>query len=215
MATDAEKVFMARAPKYMARLMSDFPLDLDSTSAVFGNLGHESLGFTKLQEMKPTVKGSRGGWGWAQWTGPRRRAFEAYCKRTGKDPAADETNYAYLFLEMRGIEGTEKGVVEKVNNAKTLEDKVKAFELAFLRAGVKHYPQRIHWAKLARDAYLASEYSNMPPREEIAVITNVGEATVHRPTPPQDNNRTWAAIGAIAAAIIVGLWDFISKLFGG
>jgi hypothetical protein len=37
--------------------------------------------------------------------------------------------------------------------AVTLDAKVKAFEKAFLRAGVKHYPSRIKWAKIALLAY--------------------------------------------------------------
>lgn len=151
--TGAEAHFRAVAPKYMRRLMSDFPaLDGQGAAAIFGNLGHESLGFTKLQEMKPTVKGSRGGWGWAQWTGPRRKAFEAYCARTGKDPASDEANYAYLFVELKGIEGSEAGAIARVVAATGLQGKVEAFEKAFLRAGVKHYESRLQWARIAVDA---------------------------------------------------------------
>src|SRR4051812_293038 len=113
-----EAHFRATAPAYMRKLVADFPsLDLQDAAAIFGNLGHESLGFTRLQEISPTVKGSKGGYGWAQWTGPRRRAFEAWCKKHGKDPAADATNYAYLYLELKGLEGTESGVIGKVSAA--------------------------------------------------------------------------------------------------
>lgn len=150
----AEAHFRAVAPLYMRRLLSDFPaLDPQGAAAIFGNLGHESLGFTKLQEMKPTVNGSKGGYGWAQWTGPRRRAYEAYCARTGKDPASDEANYAYLFVELKGIEGTEAGAVARVVSATGLQAKVEAFEKAFLRAGVKHYDSRLQWARIAVDAF--------------------------------------------------------------
>ena len=151
---NAEAHFRAIAPVYMRKLLADFPaLDPQGAAAIFGNLGHESHGFTKLQEMKPTVKGSRGGWGWAQWTGPRRKAFEAYCSRNGKDPASDEANYAYLFVELKGIEGSEAGAIARVNAASGLEAKVQAFEKAFLRAGVKHYDSRLQWARVAVDAF--------------------------------------------------------------
>ena len=30
--------------------------------------------------------GAKGGWGWAQWTGKRRRQFEAYVKEHNLDP---------------------------------------------------------------------------------------------------------------------------------
>ena len=56
----AQRTFMAKAPGIMRKLMRDFPkLQLDDAAAILGNLGHECNGFTKLQEMAPTVKGSR------------------------------------------------------------------------------------------------------------------------------------------------------------
>ncbi|MET3925624.1 phage tail tip lysozyme [Devosia sp. 2618] len=139
---NAEQTFRAKAPAIMAKLRSDFPIGVEDAAAILGNLGHESAGLTILQEIKPTVAGSRGGFVWAQWTSPRRRAYEAYCKRTGKDPASDDANYAYLFIELKGIEGSEKAAIGKTVAAKGLDAKVEAFELAFLRAGVKHYPSR-------------------------------------------------------------------------
>ena len=68
-----EAFFREMAPRLMRLLIEDFNLTVTDAAAIMGNGGHESLGFTKLQEMKPTVKGSRGGWGLMQWTGPRRR----------------------------------------------------------------------------------------------------------------------------------------------
>lgn len=156
MSNKSEDHFKKVAPKYMRKLMMDFPeLSLEDAAAIFGNAGHESGGFTILQEIKPTVAGSRGGWGWMQWTGPRRKAFEAYAKRTGKDLSADDTNYDYLFLELKGIEGSEKAAIPNTIKAKGLDAKVEAFEKSFLRAGVKHYPKRKQWAKIALDAYTA------------------------------------------------------------
>lgn len=160
---NAEQVFRAKAPAIMAQLIRDFPaITPTDAAAILGNLGHESAGLTILQEIKPTVPGSKGGYGWAQWTGPRRRAYEAYCKRTGKDPASDEANYAYLFLELKGIEGSEGGAIGKLVAAKGLDAKVEAFERAFLRAGVKHYPSRKQWAAVALDAWRAKSNTGIP-----------------------------------------------------
>ena len=153
---NAEQVFRAKAPGIMAKLLSDFPIAVEDAAAIVGNGGHESLGFTAMQEFKPTVAGSKGGWGWMQWTGPRRRAFEAWCKRTGKNPASDDANYGWLFLELKGIEGTEGGAIKKMVAAKGLDAKVEAFERAFLRAGVKHYDSRKLWTKRALAAYHGS-----------------------------------------------------------
>lgn len=148
-------VFRALAPKIMRGLMNEFALDLESAAAILGNLGHESGGFRFLQEKKPLVPGSRGGWGWAQWTGPRRRAFEAWVRAQKLDPAGYEANYGYLVLELHGAE---KAAVPAVKRAKGLAAKVKAFELGFERASKnhKHYASRERWAAIALEAFSAA-----------------------------------------------------------
>lgn len=144
-------LFVTKAPKVMSDLMRDLPqLSDEDAAAIVGNLGHESGGFATLQEIVPTVKGSRGGYGWAQWTGPRRKAFEAWCASVGLSPASDAANYGFLLVELRG---TEKRAIPAVMKAAGLEAKVKAFELAFERAGVKHYPSRNSYAAQALAAF--------------------------------------------------------------
>lgn len=145
----AETTFRSKAPWIMALLMRDFPIGLDDSAAMVGNFGHECLGFTAMQEIDPTVKGSKGGYGWPMWTGPRRRAFEAWCRKKGLNPASDEANYRYLTVELTG---SEKAAIKAVKAAKSLNAKVKAFELAYERAGVKHYDSRNRWAAIALDA---------------------------------------------------------------
>jgi hypothetical protein len=173
------RVFDSKAPGIIAKLRGDFPFALDDSAAVVGNLGHECLGFTKLQEMKPTVKGSRGGWGWPQWTGPRRRAFEAYCTRNDLDPTSDEANYAYLFLEMKG---SERKAVDRTRKAQGLFAKVKAFELGFLRAGIKHYDLRNEWAMRAKQVYQAAgtPTGGTPAAEQIVILTDESKAAKGR-----------------------------------
>lgn len=146
----AQDAFRAKAPDIMGKLMADFPLQLDDVAAIVGNFGYESAGFTALQELKPVVKGSLGGYGWPMWTGPRRRAYEAYCQRNGLDPASDKANYAYVFVE---LSGDYNYAVAAVKKAVGLQAKVKAFELAYERAGVKHYASRNQWAAIALEAW--------------------------------------------------------------
>lgn len=138
--------FAAIAPKYMAMCMKDFDFSRDDVNAIFGNAGYESAGFTKLQEIKPVVKGSRGGYGWFQWTGPRRVAYESYCKRNKLDPASPESNYKFLFVE---LSGPEKKAVKALKDKTTLNDKVIAFEETYERAGIKAYKLRQEWAAFA------------------------------------------------------------------
>ena len=140
------------APWAMDKLMADFGFSLLGAAAIMGNAGHESGGLEKLQEINPTVKGSRGGYGWFQWTGPRRREYEAYCERNGFDPASDIANYKFLFVELKS---TEKKAIAAVKNARTLDEKTVAFEKAFERAGIKHYPSRKQWALKALHAWEA------------------------------------------------------------
>lgn len=150
----AEITFRSIAPGAMQTLLRLVPAwTVEDAAAAFGNAGHESLGFTKLQEIKPVVKGSRGGYGWFQWTGPRRKAFEAYCRDEGLDPASPTANVSFLAHE---LDTTEKATVTRVGNAVGLEAKTKAFELAFERPGVAHTEQRLAWARIALDAYNAA-----------------------------------------------------------
>jgi hypothetical protein len=149
--SDAVAYFKPRAVWAMRLLMADFPQwGVDDAAAVLGNAGHESGGLMSLQEKNPTVPGSRGGYGWFQWTGSRRVSYEKYCERNGFDPADDLSNYKFLFLELKGSESRAIGEVAK---AKTLEAKTRAFEASFERAGIKHYDSRIKWAHIARAAW--------------------------------------------------------------
>lgn len=141
------------AVEFMRRLIADFGISIMDAAAIIGNSGHESGGFKSLQEIKPVVKGSRGGYGIMQWTGPRRRAYEAYCERNGLNPADMNTNYAFLFVELKGAEGKSGKVIQRVAAAQTLEKKVEVFMREFLRPGIPHLESRIVWAYRALDAW--------------------------------------------------------------
>jgi hypothetical protein len=82
------------------RLIDDPDLRMtpEQAAGVMGNLWHESGGFKQMQEIKP-VSG-RGGFGWAQWTGPRRRQFEEFVKANNLDPASDDANFQFLKQEL-------------------------------------------------------------------------------------------------------------------
>lgn len=147
----ASAAFRALAPRIMRDLMAEsrFGFSRDDAAAIVGNLGHETLGFTKMQEMAPTVRGSRGGYGWAQWTGPRRVAFEAWCEARGLAHDSYEANYSFLYREL--AMGYAKAVAA-VKAAGSLKDKVIAFEKVYEGAGVKSYPSRLKYAQAALSA---------------------------------------------------------------
>lgn len=150
-------LFEDKAPKIMADLLKDFPeWGPEDAAADLGNAGHECAGFTDLIEFDGK-DGGRGGVGWYQWTGPRRRAYEAYCNRNGLDKFSDTANYAFHFVELKGLlDGyDESRTINAVKTAVGLEAKTIAFEKAYERAGVKHYDRRYAYAKRALDAWNA------------------------------------------------------------
>ena len=205
----AEDTFRSKVAPYMARLMKRFDLTADDAAAVFGNAGHESLGLTVLQEIKPTVPGSRGGYGWFQWTGPRRRDYEAFCKAGGMDPASDEANYAFLEHELLS---TERLAIPKLKAATGMEAKVIAFENGYERAGVKHYDSRLRWARLALEAFTAAKVSPapapVPPAIPVPPPVPVPQIPPAPPVPPLPD------VGAIIAKWLIGAIGLIFAALG-
>lgn len=140
-------LFRQKAPGIIQDLMNDFGLTLNQAAGVLGNVGHECAGFRKLQEVKPIVPGSRGGWGWCQWTGPRRRAFEAWCVENEFDNlSADDANYGFLKHE---LETTEGRALRHLRKTQSIRDATRSFMEKFERPGIQHLNSRINWAKEA------------------------------------------------------------------
>ncbi len=146
---NGHSLFQAKSPRIMKKLMSDFDLDVEAAAAVLGNLGHECAGFQLMQEQKP-LKGGRGGYGWAQWTGPRRVQFEKWARQHSLPLDSDEANYGFLKHE---LSSSEANAIAALRQTSTLEEGVRAFEQNFERAGIKHYPSRYRFARLAKDAF--------------------------------------------------------------
>ncbi|SNZ20953.1 phage tail tip lysozyme [Cohaesibacter gelatinilyticus] len=130
------------------RLMVDMQKDLNLTKAqaagFVGNLAHESGNFKTLQEVSPLVKGSRGGFGYAQWTGPRRRQFEAFAQEKGLDPASYEANYGFLIHELTN--SPEGSVLDALRQAGDAQSAAEIVSKKFLRPGIPHMKSRMKWA---------------------------------------------------------------------
>jgi hypothetical protein len=178
-------------------LRSMFGFDNRDIAAIMGNGGHESAGFLKLQEIKPVVKGSRGGFGIFQWTGPRRRAYEAWCAQNGHDPTSYEANIGFLIHELKG---PEKRAVSAVKNAPTLAQKVIAFEKAYERAGVKHYDSRQAWAL---KALAALTVYNQPPPKPVEPLPPPPD--IPAPEPKEARNKDDAVIDLSPKVVITTL----------
>lgn len=134
-------------------LMKDFGLTAEQASGVVGNFMRESGGdFLPPDVNEGGHKGPpafSGGYGWAQWTGPRQRAFIDYAVQNGFMPSAgvnanDAANYAWLKYELTN---TEKNTIPELKKATTPEDAADAWERAFERAQVKASAEREQGAR--------------------------------------------------------------------
>ena len=138
--------------RLMADLQKDFGLTDFQAAGIAGNLALETGNFRQLQEIAP-LKGSRGGIGYAQWTGKRRTAFEAYAN--GADLTTYDVNYGFLAMELSS--GSESKIIERILKTKTLEQASNIFMRRFLRPHPQHrnLGRRIFHAR----AYLSGDFS--------------------------------------------------------
>lgn len=173
--------FRRIAPRIIERLMEDFDLADHQAAGFPGNFGVETAGFTLMQEIKPTVKGSKGGLGWAQWTGMkantgRRWLFEQWLKRKGAKADDFEANYGFLWRELTGAE---KGVLTHLRKAKNVDEATEIVMRKFERPGVEHLDRRKEWGRLALDAYRAEK--KLPPARPAAIPAKKPEVRTAEP----------------------------------
>lgn len=188
-----------------ADLARDVPeWDRLDRAACIGNAAHECGGFRVLQETNPTVAGSAGGWGFFQWTGPRRRAFFAWAKERGFKPDSYEANYGFLLFELRTAEPKAIGATRR---AKGLEAKVKAFELAYERAGVKHYPSRIEWAKRVQSLCEAEPIGPARPAPDVQAVIPPA------PKPLTQSRTIWSTLAGFFGVGGAGVMSHIDGVF--
>lgn len=143
--------FRAKAPVIMQKLVGELGLRDEQAAGVLGNIGHECMGFQSLQEVKP-IRGGEGGWGWCQWTGPRRRAFEKWATDNNFDLSSDDANYGFLVHELQGSMASSLRILKE---APTLEAATRVFMKSFENplATVAGLPSRLKYANLALKEY--------------------------------------------------------------
>lgn len=126
-------------------LISEVGITEAQAAGIVGNLAHESAGFDILQEQDPLIAGSRGGFGYAQWTGPRRKQFESWAADNGLDPTSYEANKGFLVHELKNT--PESKVLKNLKKANTSEEAAQVFSDEFLRPGIPHTENRIALAQ--------------------------------------------------------------------
>jgi len=196
-------LFETKAPGIMALLIKDFDLDVEGSGAILGDLGEECGGFELLQEQHP-IAGGAGGYGWPQWTGPRRTEFFTYCTRNKLDPASDKANYGWLFVELKGAYAR---AIAAIKAATGLESKVKAFMDTYEmpNAAYAHLDVRVAYAKRAIAAYAAAQAAPVapapanPPPPPAPVPSRQPDDPGTAATPPAPG--FWATVFNLVAAI--------------
>src|SRR5437879_2112141 len=184
---------------YLPRIMKDLSITRIQACGIFGNIGGETGGFAALQEIKPTVAGSKGGYGWLQWTGPRRRAYEAWAKAQSLDVSKDETNYAYLVKETLT---DEVHSLVQLRKTSTVEAATETFMLQNLRPGIPNLKGRIDWAK---KAYTASEpviVPTVPKATGAIVVATTGAVVATKAHETHPHLWPWIIGATILAGII-------------
>ena len=139
--------FQEIGPRIKSDLMRDFGLAPEQAAGIVGNLAHESGGFGTLQEIKPMIPGSRGGFGYAQWTGPRRRQFESWAAENKLDPASYEANYGFLKHELANT--GEGRVLDRIRQTNDPTQATRIFSDVFLRPGIPGMGSREKWTQRA------------------------------------------------------------------
>jgi len=109
------------------------------------NFMDESGLSSTVNEKNPTVKGSRGGFGLYQLTGPRRKAYEAYAERQGidtSDPVQQED--AQLSFLMEELNGPEKNAWSNIQTATDAGTAAAFIARDFLRPAEEHLNARVN-----------------------------------------------------------------------
>jgi peptidoglycan hydrolase-like protein with peptidoglycan-binding domain len=147
-------------PRLFNDLKTDFNLSDVGAAAIIGNLMVETGNFRSLQEISPLVEGSRGGYGIAQWTGPRRVAYESWAEQNGLPLDSYEANYGFLKEELTNrqagsIESMGRNTITRLREIEDLD----AASLAVRKGYLRPDPRYAHQDR--RDASTRSVYEQM------------------------------------------------------
>lgn len=137
----------------MTDLQRDYGLSREQAAGMVGNFGVESGNFQHQEELQPNKYGTKG-YGFAQWTGPRRTSLFNYASANGLDVNSYAAQYGYLQQELNGEYSY---VMDLMRNASSPEEAAKIFMDKFERPSAQyaHLDRRIALA----NAYLNGDFS--------------------------------------------------------
>jgi hypothetical protein len=111
-----------------------------------------------INEAAPIVPGSRGGFGLAQWTGPRRVALEKFAAARGAAPSDANVQLDFLMTE---LQGPESRAARNILAAPDAGSAAAAIAKDFLRPAPEHLERRV------------AEYTGMNPGASIPAIMEI------------------------------------------
>ena len=115
-------------------------IPLHVARGMVANMSAESGLNPSINEIAPTVAGSRGGYGLNQWTGPRRRQFEAFAADRGVSPSDLNTQLDFTVWE---LQNTEKRAGDRLMSAPDEMAAATIYSNDFLRPGIPNMDKRL------------------------------------------------------------------------
>lgn len=115
-------------------------LPATAADGILMNLQDESGLNPGINEAAPVVPGSRGGFGLAQWTGPRRVGLEQAAAQRGVDPSDIDLQLDYLVGELGG---SESRAAKSLMAAPDVGRAAASFATDFLRPAPEHLARRV------------------------------------------------------------------------
>lgn len=128
-----------------------------------------------INEIKPVVPGSRGGYGLYQLTGPRRKQYEAWAAQNGYELADPNAQLDFMMLE---LDTTEARAGKALREAQTAEDAARVFSKKFLRPGHDNTDYRVSLARKMAGGEMpvgAPTTQETPPDGILAKIANMSK----------------------------------------
>lgn len=162
----------ALSPEYVIDGLVRRGVPLHVAQGVTARLNGESGLNPGINEINPTVEGSRGGYGLAQWTGPRRVQYEAFAADRGADIADPETQLDFLMWENAN---TEKEAWAKVLQAPDAVTAAEMFTKHWERPGKPHLGATLDTAR--QYAGLQPDAAPQNPYERLAYAYANGKMT--------------------------------------
>jgi hypothetical protein len=145
--------YKAKSVWLIGKLIADFKLADFQCAGICGNGYQESM-LTAVLENDGIVTSPTRGIGWFQWTGPRHRAFVAYCAGAKLDWTSDDAEYGFLKHE---LDTNYAYVLAHLRPTTTLTDATQIFERYYEGAGVVAMQHRLDGANIALDAWRAQQ----------------------------------------------------------